>query len=626
MKRFVAFDLGNVLLPFDHMKPCKALARLSGLSVSRIYESIFDGGLEQRFEAGELSGTQFLAACELALGVRLDAGTFPEIWSDIFEVDPGMERLLMELRSRVDLCLVSNTNPWHYAYASDRFAVVSVFPKRVLSYEIGCLKPDARVFAEVRKLVANDPHPIFIDDLMPNVEAAAASGFRAIHFGSEDALRRELAGLGVADYKNRKYTTLWQRKPLSRQQFKVVRDVYKGHRGLLSAIAWRLPRYATGSGCFSHAPLLCDKEWVPDVPINLGIPNEHLEDDNARMRTRPVILRRTQDNVLYDPEFRAAASRLLPMEDGASESFDSFHEAIRQIENPDDPDRFVSRPSYSLLRVDAEPQLTLYFREAEFFDHVDFSELLAFEFAHELNQLGGLSHDLSADDMLLLDQRLELRSHSGAWNTPGGRPSLAGVNVLTIFWDSAQRTATFPMMRRTRVLSAPNTDHVIPAGEFQPTTRGPGPFLRQCTLWQTILREFSEEILRNSEAKSHGLDMRALAALPAVRPLVDLIRVGAWRSYLLGVALDPLNLKPEVMVACVIEKAAFLEHAGDLLEDGQLPQSNFEGDLLRGTGGWGEEVTEMALMQFLQTENTHAAGRGCIELVLNNLARLLPNQ
>ena len=59
------------------------------------------------------------------------------------------------------------------------------------------------------------------------------------------------------------------------------------------------------------------------------------------------------------------------------------------------------------------------------------------------------------------------------------------------------------MMQRSATLgSAMGALHVIPAGEFQPTTAGTPAFVAHCTLWQTILREFAEEILLDKEAKS----------------------------------------------------------------------------------------------------------------------------
>jgi len=71
MKPFVAFDLGNVLLPFDHMKACRALGAMYSLDPQYVYERIFEGGIEKAFELGDLSPSDFTRECSDALNVNL---------------------------------------------------------------------------------------------------------------------------------------------------------------------------------------------------------------------------------------------------------------------------------------------------------------------------------------------------------------------------------------------------------------------------------------------------------------------------------------------------------------------------------------------------------------------------
>lgn len=194
---FVAFDLGNVLLPFDHRKPCRALALRYGVDAEWVFTRIFGDGLEERFESGEWSGDQFMDACERALDLELDRATFPELWSDIFETDEDMERLIADIRPQTRLCLVSNTNPWHFAHASRRFPVLSGFKNRVLSFEVGCLKPDARIFMRIQSYVGNDEFRIYVDDLVQNVSAAEKGGFRAVLFRGAADLRIKLDEFGL---------------------------------------------------------------------------------------------------------------------------------------------------------------------------------------------------------------------------------------------------------------------------------------------------------------------------------------------------------------------------------------------------------------------------------------------
>ena len=94
MKPFIAFDLGNVLLPFDHMIACRALGAINGLDPQYVYERIFESGIEKAFELGNLSPSDFTRECSDALNVNLKEDDLVDAWSDIFSPDPEMEQLV----------------------------------------------------------------------------------------------------------------------------------------------------------------------------------------------------------------------------------------------------------------------------------------------------------------------------------------------------------------------------------------------------------------------------------------------------------------------------------------------------------------------------------------------------
>ena len=70
----------------------------------------------------------------------------------------------------------------------------------LLSGEVRLLKPDPEIFRLFLKTFSIDPaRAVYIDDLGPNVEAAAALGMHGIRFTDPAALRAELAALGLVD-------------------------------------------------------------------------------------------------------------------------------------------------------------------------------------------------------------------------------------------------------------------------------------------------------------------------------------------------------------------------------------------------------------------------------------------
>ncbi len=197
MKPFIAFDLGNVLIPFDHMKACRALGVTYSLDPQYVYERIFEGSIVPNFDLGNLSPSDFTQECSDALKVNLNEDELVDAWSNIFSHDPDMEKLIEELAENADLCLISNTNCWHYNSVLRDFPFVEHFPRKLLSYKIHKLKPDPEVFRLALRWTQRGQINIFIDDIEENVNSAAAVGFNAIHFSGIVSLRESLRRLGV---------------------------------------------------------------------------------------------------------------------------------------------------------------------------------------------------------------------------------------------------------------------------------------------------------------------------------------------------------------------------------------------------------------------------------------------
>jgi len=57
--RAILFDLGNVLLPFDHMRIARALAGHTTHSPHDLYQSFFDSPVQALHDEGHISGREF---------------------------------------------------------------------------------------------------------------------------------------------------------------------------------------------------------------------------------------------------------------------------------------------------------------------------------------------------------------------------------------------------------------------------------------------------------------------------------------------------------------------------------------------------------------------------------------
>lgn len=199
MIRAIVSDLGNVLLGFDHRIACRRLAERCGWSPQEIYEAMFTSGLVGEYELGRISSEEFGQRSMERLAVDLEIGEIRQIWSDIFEPVEGMEEVVRSLKGAYVLVLLSNTNEWHFEHCRRRFPVVSLFEHKVLSYRLGCRKPDPVIYQKALALAEARPEEtLYVDDIPAYVEAAERLGLQALHFQDTVQVVDAMKGKGIS--------------------------------------------------------------------------------------------------------------------------------------------------------------------------------------------------------------------------------------------------------------------------------------------------------------------------------------------------------------------------------------------------------------------------------------------
>jgi putative hydrolase of the HAD superfamily len=201
------FDLGKVLIDFNFETGVQALHASCSISRDRFEEVLWDETWIRCYERGEISTVQFHEYLCNTAKLTMPLPHFQETWSSVFL--PGLmvsEELLRALKRKYPLILVSNTNEAHFEYVRSKYRAVDYFDHRVLSYEVGSLKPDRKIF-ECAIAVANRPAEalFFIDDREENIVAARRLGIHTHQFKSEAKLIAALqaAGIDVGDFVHR---------------------------------------------------------------------------------------------------------------------------------------------------------------------------------------------------------------------------------------------------------------------------------------------------------------------------------------------------------------------------------------------------------------------------------------
>ena len=172
--RFIYFDLGNVLVNFDHRRGARQMADVAGISEQLVWEVVFDSDLEMQYERGAITTQEFFDAFCARTRTQPDYDALLLAAADIFEMNESIVPLVTELRDRGHrLGILSNTNQSHWDFIlGGRFPMVQeMFELYALSHEMRAVKPDLAAFKIAAQLAGVAPEEIFFtDDRLDNVQ------------------------------------------------------------------------------------------------------------------------------------------------------------------------------------------------------------------------------------------------------------------------------------------------------------------------------------------------------------------------------------------------------------------------------------------------------------------------
>jgi putative hydrolase of the HAD superfamily len=195
----ILFDLGNVILPFNHYQIAEKLSRFSQRKEfqdpQRIFSYLFD--LQKRiindFDVGKVSPPEFFQFIKEKLNLSISFDVFIPLWNNIFVEDQEVSQIILSLKGRWRLGLLSNTDPLHFNYILSKFPVMRTFDKWILSYEVGFKKPAIEIYQKAIEWASVESEKIlFIDDMKKHVDVAISLGMQGIHFISAPQLKEEL--------------------------------------------------------------------------------------------------------------------------------------------------------------------------------------------------------------------------------------------------------------------------------------------------------------------------------------------------------------------------------------------------------------------------------------------------
>ena len=151
--KVVAFDLGKVLLDFDYRIAARRIAERSKLDWPAVQKFLDHSPLLFTYETGLMTRQQFYEAVCAETGFEGSITEFGRFFADIFWPIEPMVALHAQLRAQgIPTYIFSNTNDLAIEHINRNFAFMKNFTAHILSYEVGAMKPAAKIYEVLEKL------------------------------------------------------------------------------------------------------------------------------------------------------------------------------------------------------------------------------------------------------------------------------------------------------------------------------------------------------------------------------------------------------------------------------------------------------------------------------------------
>jgi len=191
------FDLGGVIIEIDWKRVFRRWARQSALSVREIANRFRMDEAYERHERGELTAEEYFAYLRSVVEYRGADEAFMDGWNAVFVRElKDTVRLLPDLKAKMPLYLLTNSNPTHEAFWRRTYpGIIALFTDVFVSSTLGHRKPDPSAFQAVADRTGVElKSMLFFDDTIENIEGARAAGLQAIHVAEPADVKRALLG------------------------------------------------------------------------------------------------------------------------------------------------------------------------------------------------------------------------------------------------------------------------------------------------------------------------------------------------------------------------------------------------------------------------------------------------
>lgn len=182
----IVFDFGGVLINLDKQLCLDNLYKITGFDFSEMVGNYLQAGVFLRLEKGLATEQEFYDEVRKYSRFPVTDQQICDAWASfLLDVPEEKKQLLLTLRKKFCVLMLSNTNVIHVNYAMNRnfdtegHSRHDYFDKCYFSNEIHMAKPDPEIFEYIlRDSGYKAGECLFLDDGEKNIEVASAMGFQ----------------------------------------------------------------------------------------------------------------------------------------------------------------------------------------------------------------------------------------------------------------------------------------------------------------------------------------------------------------------------------------------------------------------------------------------------------------
>lgn len=192
--KYCIFDVGQVCYPYS-LEPLDVYCSEKSQDKD---DFISKGGVRgfdyKPFMKGKVNFSEFCQQlcdfCSLDYNSKTEIEINEAMHKGVGEMYPETLKVMNFLKhNNVEICLLSNALP----NLADTATALTCKKNIFVSYELGLLKPDIKIYQQVLKMLGVLPEEaIFVDDKPQNVEAAQSIGIHGIVF-NQNTIAQEIA-------------------------------------------------------------------------------------------------------------------------------------------------------------------------------------------------------------------------------------------------------------------------------------------------------------------------------------------------------------------------------------------------------------------------------------------------